>query len=260
MSKEVDTIDKLKAFLQWAVVAPIIGLGIFLTMVLGWLVILTARQLPSNPFGLSSPQSHSDRYKALGSSGTWVYFMTTVPVLRWFGNLEDGLYREPSGKNSAACKGKEKTFLSMYGWLIRNPFNYGKRMSAMLACFINECTVVSRGDDFLSDKLRDGAGKFWVIATHKNPKWWHWKKYYGFRQVFMWDDVIWYTRLIDLIGKIPGVKTDWFRDRVWNATFGYKIKPEHGEIAQDEDDRDKALTFRIQFYKKGEWVEDNVNK
>lgn len=254
MSKKIDTEDKFKALLQWCVVAPIIAIGIFFTMILGWAVILTAKRQPENPFGLKSPQYHSDRYTKLGSSGVWYYVATKVPVLKWFGNFEDGLYREPSGKNSAACGGRERTFLQQYLWLIRNPFNYAKRNTPVLACFVNECTVISRGDETLNDKSRDGTGWHWVIAVHRDPKWWHWTKYYGYRQVFMWDDIGWYMAVTTQLAKIPKVQESWFRDRVCNISLGYKLKPSHGEIVQPEDDRDKALTFRVQLAKKGEWV------
>ena len=249
MSKDVGVKDKMKALLQWCVVGPVIFIGIILTMLLGWAVILTAKRQPENPFGLKSPHDHDDKYIKRGSSGTWYYFMTTVPVLKWFGNLEDGLYREPSGKNSAACKGKEKTFFQMYLWLFRNPFNYAKRMTPFLACFVNECDVVSIGDEGVTDKSPDGAGSYWVVATHRNPKSWHWKKYYGYRRVFFWMDVPWYKAMVGLIAKLPGVSSvGWFENRVYNAVFGYKIKPEHSYVVQEEDDRDKALTFRVQFW------------
>lgn len=254
MSSKIGFEEKLRAILQWFCVAPIIAIGIIITIVLGWAVILTAKRQPENPFGVKSPQYHSDKYKQRGSSGVWYYMATTVPVLKWFGNYEDGLYREPSGKNSAACKGKEKTFLNMYLWLFRNPFNYAKRNTPILACFVNDCHVIHKGDEWLNDKERNGTGSFWVIAAHRDPKWWHWSRYYGFRQVFMWDDIGWYMAVTTLLAKIPGVKEEIFRDRVYNAVFGYKIKPEHGEIVQDADDRDKALTFRIQLWKKGEWT------
>lgn len=253
MSKVIDTKDKIKALIQWITVLPLFGLGIIGTFLLGWLVILTAKRQPENPFGLLSPQFHRDKYLRLKSSGTWYYFMTTVPILKWFGNFEDGLYGEPSGKNSAYCKGREKTFLNMYSWLMRNPFNYAKRNTPMLACFVNECTIVYRGDETLNDKKPDGAGRHWVIATHNSPKWWHWKKYYSFRQVIMLDDSPKFVKFYKLLSKLPYLKESYFTDVVVNISLGYKLKPEHGEVVQVEDDRDKAFTFRVQV-KRGQWV------
>lgn len=248
MSKDVKTLDKLKALVQWCVVAPVIMTGIIITMLLGWAVILTAKRLPRNPFGEASPKLHSDKYSSKGSSGVWYYFMTEVPVLKWFGNLEDGLYGEPSGKNSANLKGKERSFLGMYYWLWRNPFNYAKRTSPILACFVNDCTVRFSGDTGVTDKHTNGSGSYWVVATHKDPKWWHWTNYYGFRQVIVWDTVGWYVNVTRLLAKIPGVRESWFRNKVYNAVLGFKIKPEHGEIEQDDDDLDKAFTARVQIW------------
>lgn len=245
MSSKIRTTDKLKALAQWTVLIPIFALGIILTMVLGWAVILTARKQPASPFGKTSPQPHSEKYIQRGSSGSWDYFMTTVPVLKWFGNLEDGLYGEPSGKNSANLKGKERSFLGMYYWLWRNPFNYAKRMTPFLACFVNECDVVSKGDTGVTDKRPDGSGSYWVIGIHRNPKWWHWTNYYGFRHVIIWDTVPTYVKITGLLSKIPGVRAEWFTNKVYNAVLGFKIKPEHAEGEQDEDDRDKSTTFRI---------------
>lgn len=241
------------AILQWLIMAPVMYLGVLITYFVSPLVILTAKPLPQ-PQGKPSTSNHSNQYVAMGSSGKWQYLMTDVPVLRWFGNLEDGLLGEPSGKYSASVNGKERKFINKLMWVWRNPFNYAKRNSKLLACYVNDCTVTYKGDYDVNDKVRYGGGSFFVMAKRNNWEMFTWPVYYGYRKVFVWDDVYIYSKLTKFISKVFGIKHSVFRDRVCNITFGYKIKPSHRDHVQDNDDLDKALTFRIQLAKKGEWV------
>lgn len=243
----------LLASVQWMLILPIMFVGTVMTYVLSPFIILTSKNL-NQPHGKPSPQKHSDKYLMRGSSGTWYYRMSTNRFLKQFGNYEDGLYGEPSGKWSASINGKEKSFIGQLLWLYRNPFNYAKRNSKVLACFVNDCTVAHLGSGDLNDKTLDKVGSYRVVGRPHRRKGLMWANYYGYRKVMYWDDSTTYKYITGFLVKYLGFKEDFFKNRVYNLTLGFKIKPSHAWSIQDNDDLDKAFTFRVQLTKKGQWV------
>lgn len=191
-----------------------------ITLITAPLVALTAKKQYEHPMGKPIEETHSAKYLAKGASGEWEYYNSNVRFLKWWNNYEDGMWGEPSGKNSMRMRGKEHTKLSMFIWGIRNPFNWGKRTLPLFHCMVNECDIDYVGDYVVSDKVKSQSGKYFIKATHKVSK----RKYYGFRWVKHCKS-----------GKVR------------NFVIGYKLKPEHGDIIQPLDDADKAFTLRHPF-------------
>lgn len=213
---------RLAAFWQWAWVGVLLLVGVLLTYFpMGILVALTAKVQTKHPQGKPLSARHSAKYLDAGASGWWEYANSALAFLRPWNNYEDGLYGEPSGKTSARDKGRERKAWFVYLWLCRNPFNWTKRSSALFACFINECDLTWWGTGKgITDKAPVVAGWYFCRAVHRQSG----RVYYGYRKVRLNDD-----------------------GTVFQATLGYKIKPEHADHQQDADDLDKAFTLRVQF-------------
>lgn len=212
------------AWLQWISVLIPMSIGVALTYFpMGALVALTSKKQKKHPQGKLLTEKHTDRYIALGSSGQWDYMNSNVSLLKPWNNYEDGTLSEPSGKGSARVSGKERSWWSQYKWLCRNPFNWAKRSSSFFACFVNDCKVEYWGDYYITDKGLLGEGWHFVRATNLITG----KVYYGYRKVRNNGD-----------------------GTVYNAVYGFKLKPSHGDIKQSSDDLDKAFTLRIQFASK----------
>lgn len=241
-----------KAVLQWVlltlVLLPAWILAVFpMGLLVAWLV-----KPATNRFG-ESVLPHSDKYIAKGSSGTWRFTFSEIPIVKWWCNLEDGQNGEDSGRWSASCKGKEDTFWNRYFWAVRNPFNFYKRTSRRLSCFVDECAITYYGLKNVSDKSLDSPeGGFLCIAKDLVTK----KCFYGARYVFFWDNKAWFRLLTTGISNVAGlfdkeiVVRNWLEGRCLNLSMGYKIKPTHAEEVQDEDDKDKASTIRVQIFSK----------
>jgi len=235
----------LAAIFQWFYVG-VAGLVLWLLTFfpMGPLMILTAKY-GKNEFGEDTVK-HSQKYIDLGSSGVWRYLYNDLPILKWWSNKEDGLLGEPSGKHSARVKGKEETFWNKYMWTIRNPFNYLKRSTRFFACFVNDCVIEYWGDKEVSDKTEGGDGSYLIKATDKNTG----KVYYGYRKLVHYDTFGWYMKLKDLFNRVSFLQkyAPMLDNKIYHATFGFKVKPTHADEVQDEDDLDKAFTFRIQLW------------
>lgn len=209
----------LAAWWSWMGILPGFALMWGLTFFpMGLLVAITAR--PTANYLGERARRHDADYIAQGSSGWWEYWATPIKWLDAWNNLEDGTMREPSGKGSARCKGKERSIWNQYLWTCRNAFNKGKRRSERYACLVNDCTIEYWGSFSISDKENPQAGWHFVIATHKETG----RRYYGYRRIVLLDG-----------GKLN------------QTTLGFKVKPSHGLTLQDADDLDKAFTFRKQF-------------
>lgn len=235
----------IKAIVQWGYVgfvAFVLWLLTFFPM--GPLMILFARP-GTNIFG-ESIVKHSQKYIDQGSSGVWKFVHCDLPILKYWSNLEDGLLGEPSGKHSARVGGKEETFWNKYQWTIRNPFNYLKRTTRFFACYVNDCTIKYWGDRVVSDKNLDSDGSYLIMAVDRTTE----KVYYGYRKVVHFDSLGWYLKLKDFFRNNPRLAkySPMLENKVFQATFGYKVKPTHDSEVQDADDLDKAFTFRIQFW------------
>lgn len=217
-------IDYSKAVLKTIGVLLTMSVFYALTYPASILLALTAKKQTKHPIGKPIEETHSDKYIAMGSSGSWEYWNSNIPFLKWWNNYEDGLLGEPSGKHSAREKGKERSLKSMIDWTIRNPFNYGKRTLPLFHCMVNDCDVSYIGDFIISDKRKDQSGWYMTKAVNKLTK----RTYYGFRLVKHW--------------KFRG------KDKVSHIYIGFKIKPEHKYIMQSEDDLDKAFTFRFPLF------------
>lgn len=213
---------RLAAFWQWGWVGALLFVGVLLTYFpMGILVALTAKVQTKHPQGKPLAARHDARYIAQGASGWWEYANSAWAWLRPWCNYEDGLYGEPSGKTSARCKGRERTRWNVYLWLCRNPFNWAKRTSSLLACYINDCDLDWWGPHMgITDKAPVVEGWYFCRATHRTTG----RVYYGYRRVRLNED-----------------------GTVYQMTLGYKIKPEHASQVQDGDDLDKAFTLRVQF-------------
>lgn len=207
----------IKAWVQWIGVLIPYSILAFLTIPLGLIVAATSKPQSKHPQGKPITQPHSDRYKAEGSSGNWDYRNSNIPFVKWWNNYEDGTLGEPSGKNSANRKGKERTFLSQYLWTIRNPFNWGKRTLPYFHCKVNDCTIEYWGDFEVSDKEFTQDASHFVKATNVYTG----KVYYWYRSV----------KFVD-------------RSTVRQTAIGFKLKPSHALTVQDVDDLDKAFTIR----------------
>ena len=206
------------AALNWVVVLVPYFFGWIATFIMGIFVALTSTPTLVHPQGNKVFGKHSAKYIADGSSGEWAYWSSPYKILRWWNNYEDGTLGEPSGKHSARCAGKERSFWNQYSWTCRNPFNYGKRTLPLFHCKVNECDIEYWGDFELSDKEVSAGGWQFCKATHKTTG----KNYYWYRSV------------------TPVSNTE-----VKVAAIGFKLKPSHALSVQDADDADKAFTIRI---------------
>lgn len=217
LRRQVPLKYKLAALWQWVTVSVVLFCAVCLGFLMAALACITSKKM-KNAFNEES-QRHARKYIDQGSSGEWEYWASSVPVIRWWSNYEDGDLREPSGKGSVRCKGKERTFWNRYKWnAFGNPFNMGKRTLSFFHCLVDECTLAHFGDYNVTDKQPKSGWQF-VIATHKATG----KKYYGYYSVKYLGE-----------GKV----------RVHR--YGFKIKPSHATHSQDADDKDKAVTFRYQ--------------
>ena len=215
---KVPKVELAVAILSWVLVAIPYFVGWLLTYLMGIVVAITSKPQSSHPQGKSLTSKHSDKYIAEGSSGEWEYWNSDLPFVKWWNNYEDGTLGEPSGKNSARVKGKERSFISQYLWTIRNPFNYAKRSIPFFHCKVNDCDIEYWGDFEISDKKDGQGGWHFCKATDKNTG----KVYYWYRSV----------------KNVEG-------NQVRVAAIGFKVKPAHALILQDVDDADKAFTVRI---------------
>ena len=242
---EAPTLVWVRAIFQWfyvGVVALVLWALTYFPM--GPLMILTSKK-GKNVFG-EEYAKHDQKYIDQGASGEWYYIGNWIPILQWFSCYEDSLTGEPSGKHSARVKGKENTFWNKYLWTIRNPFNYLKRTTRFFACYVNESVVKYWGDRELSDKNMEQDGSYLVMAVDQGTK----KTYYGYRKVVYFDKLGWYLKLKEIFKETSSLKkySHLLENKVFQATFGYKIKPTHDTEIQAWDDRDKAFTFRVQIW------------
>jgi len=238
-----------KAWTQWTLVGVVLAVTWLLAVFpMGILVALFCK--PSTNFLGETELPHKQSYIDQGSSGTWKFLFTDLPVIKWWANLEDGQAGEDSGRWSASRGGNEYSFLSKWLWAIRNPFNYFKRTSRWLACYVNDCVVSHYGSYDVSDKVSEGnTGGYFVMAKDKSNG----RVYYGYRRVFFWDEVSWYVSAKPMLARVLAlfkVEASWLDERCYNAVLGYKIKPSHATIVQDDDDLDKAATMRVQVFSK----------
>lgn len=210
---------KVKAWWQWSGVCVTYIFGVLLTYFpMGLLVASTSKRQASHPLGKPLAQTHDQRYIDEGSSGVWEYWNSNLSFLESWNNLEDGTLRESSGKNSAACKGKERSVLNQYLWLCRNPYNWAKRTTPKYFCRIDDCDIEYWGEFELSDKTDNQQGSQWVVAKNRLTG----KSYYGYRSVRVVSDT-----------------------EVRHCRLGFKISPIHAMTTQDFDDMDKSITFRL---------------
>ena len=212
--------DYIRAIVSWAMVSVLYSFGWAMTFIMAPFVALTARKQKTHPFDKPLTSKHRQRYIDEGSSGEWEYVNSNVKLLKWWNNLEDGLYGEPSGKFSASIKGKEKSLYGMIRWTLRNPFNYGKRTLPLFHCDVNNCDISYIGEYRLSDKIPTLGGWNFTKAVDRTTG----RHYYYFRWVKHYPN-----------------------NKVRQFSIGFKIKPEHGDIEQSLDDRDKAFTIRLPF-------------
>lgn len=225
------------------------GIYVILTYFpMGLIVALTAKRGES-PFG-EEPGPHSDRYIKEGSSGYWEYWTSALKWVRNWTNYEDGLLGEPSGKHSSRVNGKERSFWNIYSWVRRNPYNYGKRTRQFFACYVNDCDIEWWGTGDVSDKGPVVSGWYFIRAVHRETG----KVYYGYRYVidnsYNEGPRLWLAKLSLLISNLFTKEKRNVNETVYNAVFGFKIKPSHSYTVQDSDDLDKAFTARIQFASK----------
>ena len=218
MGYKIPKLEVAKAILSWVVVGIPYLLGWGATFLMGFIVALTSQPQKVHPQGKKIFGKHSDKYIAGGSSGEWEYWNSNVRIAKWWNNYEDGTLGEPSGKHSASCGGKERSFWNQYLWTIRNPFNYAKRSLPLFHCEINDCTMEYWGDFEISDKEIGQGGWHFCKATHKVTG----KVYYWYRSVRNVGD-----------------------NKVRVAAIGFKVKPGHALVVQDDDDKDKAFTIRL---------------
>ena len=250
----------MKAWIQWitlfllTVVGTLVGLLLVQPLIIVALKIkyqMFCRQAPNNPFGESIVE-HSDHYMDAGSSGFWEFWSVNpswhngnfLQFFIWlFGNDEDGFLGEPNGKHSARRNGKERSFLSMWLWCLRNPFNNAKRYWSLMRCEVDFCHIRWGGDGEARDTygnvlLNDDdplkTGWYFVEATDKRTG----KKYYGFREV---RHIGWH--------KIEKNQTQKMK-KVKHFIFGFKVKPKHAYEKQNEDDQVKGFTFRLTWWAK----------
>ncbi len=220
LPKSIPKEYRISAVEQWLSILPMLFVHYIINIIVAPFVIWTGKNT-TNFVGEVS-QLHDQKYMDEGASGVWRYRATDVKCLDGYNNYEDGLYGEPSGKHSARCNGNERTFWSQFKWLLRNPANKLKRTSDKYACFVNDCRLVHWGKDKLSDKTasEDTKGWYFVCAVNTITG----KEYYCYRSV-----------------KNAG------EGKVKQSFVGFKIKPEHDNEVQDDDDLDKAFSVRLPF-------------
>lgn len=210
--------EVVKAIFNWIKVSIPYGIGWALTFPMGILVALTSKHQTFHPQGEPTTDTHSVKYKAAGSSGSWEYWNSPYKLLKPWNNYEDGTLGEPSGKHSARVGGEERSVWNQYMWTIRNPFNYTKRSVPLFFCPVNDCKIEYWGDFEISDTREGAEGWHFCKATHMTTgKTWYW-----YRSV-----------------KSAG------EGKVRVAAIGYKIRPGHALEVQDKDDEDKAFTVRL---------------
>jgi len=236
----------LAALWQWFIVGLVYGVCVLLTYFpIGFIIAYTAEAAKS-PFG-EGLTKHDDKYIAQGSSGIWEYWASPIKWLKNWNNYEDGLLGESSGKHSARVHGQERTFWAIYQWLCRNPFNWGKRTSRFFACYVNDCTIDWWGTGDVSDKAPIKDGWYFVRAVDKTTG----RSYYGYRYVVANDRNkgfrLTLAKLSIAISNLFTKEKKSLEGTVYNAVFGFKIKPSHAKETQDDDDLDKAFTARVQF-------------
>lgn len=208
-----------KAISQWCGVCTTYLFGWLLTFFpMGLIVAATSKKQKEHPQGKPLTATHSEHYKTEGSSGEWEYYNSNISFARPWNNYEDGTLGEPSGKNSARVRGKERSFWSQYKWTCRNPYNWEKRTNPRYHCMVDDCTIEYWGDFEITDKSKDGSGWQFVIATHITTG----RKYYSYRKVKVVSD-----------------------EKVRHTRIGFKIDPDHALMVQDADDKDKAFTIRL---------------
>ena len=207
-----------KAILSWILVVVPYSLGWAATFIMGLFVAATSKKQMTHPQGKPVKAKHDAGYIKEGASGEWEYYNSDLKICKWWNNLEDGTLREPSGKGSAQCKGKERSFLNQYLWTIRNPFNYAKRTIPLFHCMVDDCVIEYWGDFEVSDK--EFGPDSWHFCKATNIK--TGRVYYWFRSCKFVSET-----------------------KVRQASIGFKIKPAHALITQDFDDKDKAFTVRL---------------
>jgi len=174
-------------------------------------------------------QEHSDKYKLLGSSGQWDFW--NMPRFLWiWGNDEDGLLGEPSGKHSARVRGKERSFWGIYQWAaLRNPAN-NLRYSEILSCYVDRCDLVWSG---ASDLLPEAKFPVRIALNDNNPVKPGW---YFVKATDRTNSKVYYCYRL-----VKPLKSG----RVLHIRLGFKIKPKHAFETQDIDDANKGFTVRI---------------
>lgn len=216
---EVPRKEWKKAIKQWISVAiPYAVVWLLTFFPMGILVAMSSRKQVVHPQGNKVRSFHSGKYIVEGSSGEWEYWNSPWKICTYWNNLEDGTLGEPSGKHSARCEGKERTFWNQYVWTTRNPFNWGKRTLDFYHCDVNNCDIEYWGDYDVTDK--ENTGDRWHFCKARNRI--TGKVYYWYRSTKFVSDT-----------------------EVKQAAIGFKIKPSHANEVQDHDDEDKAFTIRI---------------
>lgn len=210
--------ELFKAVLTWILVIIPYSIGWALTFIMGLLVAATSKKQTAHPQGKALLAKHEPGYIEAGSSGNWEYRNSNWKICKWWNNLEDGTLGEPSGKHSARCGGKERSFWNQYLWTIRNPFNYAKRTIPLFYCPIDDCEIEYWGHFDVTDK-EYGEDK-WHFCKATNTK--TGRVYYWYRSVKFVSPT-----------------------KVRQASIGFKFKPAHAYVVQDADDKDKAFTVRL---------------
>lgn len=222
----------IAAYKQWAKIFVLRTLMIILGLLMSWIIVFCSRKRPFNRFG--EPSCRIDK-RYYPHASDWWHFYSIPSVWRsgnklqrfiwYFGNDEDGCYGDRRGWWSNHVKGKERSAFWMWWWLaIRNPANNFSRYTDLCSCKINACSVEYYGDYESPDNKPFKPGSHFVIATNKTSG----RKYYSYREV---------SEL--------GSGTGW----AINKSYGFKLKPSHGDVLQDPDDADKGFTWRPKPYR-----------
>lgn len=212
---------------QWFRLAAKRAFYILAGLIVVPLVIRLARTKEFNRFGEGHCEYNRLIYEAANPMGWW--FHALPPAWRngnwwqrflWlFSNDEDGLYGDRRGYWSDRCYGEEKSFANKYKWAaLRNPANNLSRYTEDFACYPNQCQIEYWGDYESPDDSPVKTGWHFVKAKDKVTG----RVYYGFRQV-----------------EREGGK-------VYNRSFGFKLKPSHADEVQAPDDAHKGFTYRTQ--------------
>lgn len=226
--------DYFLAFVQWFYLTIISFTGVIAGLVLYPFVFVPCILIkykilkkPSTPnrFG-KFQQKHDSDYIQNGSSKLWNYWSLDSKIAWPWMNGEDGSLGELSGKHSARWNGKERSYIAIIGWFIRNPFNNAKRYWDVMNCRPNECSL-----SWIGEGVRDEKGRPVITDTKKGYDGWYFvkcvnkktgRKYYGFRFVKCRKN-----------------------DKVIHIILGFKIRPSHSDLIVVPDDMDKGVTFRV---------------